>query len=297
MFHTDYNVNQVDPQLFYSQKERTLAVVDNPFYELLPVEKFPGPLRYQPEISIADLAKPYPHYGDIIITDGFKGGAMKYRALQVKVQKTYSHGISLLIGYSYNVEKDERFFDAIATYNREYSLQNANSYRHRLTGASTWDLPFGKGRPFLSSTPRLVDAVLGGWRISSVVFWRSGNLLGFGPMVWNGTDPRIDNPTPDRWFNTTVFRRLPNYTPRTNPWNFSGLTGPGVLNVNGSLAKDFSITEKLRAQIKADAFNVLNNMSWGDPTMNVDSSTFGQITNQAPLTFGRRVQLGVRLEF
>ena len=69
------------------------------------------------------------------------------------------------------------------------------------------------------------------------------------------------------------------------------------MNVNGSLAKDFWITEKLRAQLKADAFNVLNNMSWGDPTMNVDSSTFGQITNQANLTYGRRVQLGMRLEF
>jgi hypothetical protein len=215
----------------------------------------------------------------------------------VKVQKTYSHGLSMLIGYSYNVEKDERFFDAIATYNREYSWQNANNYRHRITGASTWDLPVGKGRPYIASAPRIVDALIGGWRISGVYFWRSGNLLGFGPMLWNGQDPRIDNPTPEVWFNTASFRRLPNYTPRTNPWNFSGLTGPGVLNINGSLAKDFHITEKLRAQFKADAFNVLNNMSWGDPTMNVDSGTFGQITNQAGLTYGRRVQLGMRLEF
>jgi hypothetical protein len=42
---------------------------------------------------------------------------------------------------------------------------------------------------------------------------------------------------------------------------------------------------------------VINNMSWGDPSTDFDSSNFGQITNQAGLTYGRRVQLGVRLEF
>jgi hypothetical protein len=75
------------------------------------------------------------------------------------------------------------------------------------------------------------------------------------------------------------------------------LTGPGIFNMNGSLAKDFRITERFRTQFKVDAFNVLNNMSWGDPSTDVDDSNFGQITNQAGLTFGRRVQLGLRLEF
>jgi hypothetical protein len=297
IFHTDYNVNQVDPQIAYTHKEQTLAVVDNPFYELLPPEKFPGPLRYQPQVSVTDLARLYPHYGDIIITDGFPGGAMKYRALQIKAQKSYSHGLSLLIGYSYSVEKGERFFDSIATYNREYSWQNASNYRHRLTGAGTWDIPIGKGRAYMASAPGVVNAILGGWRVSSVLFWRSGNILAFGPMVWDGSNPAVDNPTPDRWFNSAAFKRLPNFTPRTNPWNFSDLTGPGVLSVNGSLAKDFTIYERLRMQLKADAFNLLNNMSWGDPTMNVDSANFGSITNQAGLTYGRRLQLGVRLEF
>ena len=116
-------------------------------------------------------------------------------------------------------------------------------------------------------------------------------------MLWDGTDPKVSSPTPQQWFNTAGFQRLPNFTPRTNPWDFPGLTGPGVFNMNGSLAKDFHITEKLRMQLKADAFNLLNNMSWGDPSTSVDDSSFGQSTNQANLTFGRRMQLGVRIEF
>ena len=297
MFETDYNINQVDPNIAYTFKEQTLSVVDNPFYNLLPVDKFPGPLRYQPQVDVTSLAKPYPHYGDIFVTDGFKGGAMTYQALQIKLQKSYSHGLSLLAGYSYHVEKDERFFDDIATFQRHYSSQNAHTYRQRLTGAGTWDLPFGKGRTFLTGAPRIVDAIVGGWKLSSVLFWRSGNILGFGPMLWDGANPKISNPTPQRWFNTSGFQRLPNFTPRTNPWDFPGLYGPGVLNMNGSLAKDFHITEKLRFQLKADAFNLLNNMSWGDPITAVDDGNFGQSTNQAGLTFGRRMQLGMRLEF
>ena len=297
VFETDYNINQVDPQIAYTYKERTLAVIDNPFYDLLPVEKFPGQLRYQPQVGVTELARPYPHYGDIVVVDGFEGGAMKYQALQIKLQKNYSHGLSLLIGYSYHVEKDERFYDDIDTYQRKYTWLEPNTYRQRFTLAGTWDVPFGKGRKFMTNAPRVVDAVLGGWKLSPVVYWRSGNLLHFGGMLWDGGDPKVSNPSPNQWFKTSGFQRLPDFTPRKNPWYFSGLYGPGVFTMNGSLAKDFQITERFKAQLKADAFNFLNNLSWGDPSTSVNDANFGKITNQAYLTYGRRVQLGARIEF
>jgi hypothetical protein len=70
-----------------------------------------------------------------------------------------------------------------------------------------------------------------------------------------------------------------------------------VFNMNTSIAKDIQVTEKVRAQLRADFFNFLNNMSWGDPSTDVDDANFGRITNQAYLTYGRRVQLGARVEF
>jgi hypothetical protein len=149
----------------------------------------------------------------------------------------------------------------------------------------------------MNAAPRVLDAILGGWKLSPVLFWRSGNLLRFGGMLWDGSDPKVDNPTAQQWFKTSGFERLPDFTPRTNPWDFPGLYGPGVLKLDGSLSKDFRITERFKAQLKADAFNLLNNMSWGDPSTSVDDSSFGQSTNQAGLTFGRRVQLGARIEF
>ncbi len=297
VFQTDYNINQVDPQIGYTYKEQTLAVMDNPFFGILPVEKFPGQLRYQPQVGVTSMAKPYPQYGDITVVDGLKAGSMRYQALQIKLQKNYSQGLSMLLGYSYHVEKDEEFYDDIANYQRKFSWQNPSLYRQRFTLAGTWDVPLGKGRAFMNAAPRVVDAILGGWKLSPVLFWRSGNLLRFGGMLWDGSDPKVDNPTAQQWFKTSGFERLPDFTPRTNPWDFPGLYGPGVLKLDGSLSKDFNITERVKAQLKADAFNLLNNMSWGDPSTEFDDSHFGQSTNQAGLTFGRRVQLGARIEF
>jgi len=126
--------------------------------------------------------------------------------------------------------------------------------------------------------------------------WRSGFFTRFGGLVVSG-NPILENPTPRKWFDTAVFAPLPAYTPRSNPWQYPGLTNPGYLSTEGSLVKRVPVTERYRAELRVDVFNVLNNMTWADPNTNVYSSQFGQSTNQLGNTFGRRVQLGLRVEF
>jgi hypothetical protein len=144
--------------------------------------------------------------------------------------------------------------------------------------------------------PGLLQAIVGGWDLTGVGTWRSGRFLRFGGLVANG-DPIIDNPTENGWFNTAAFARLPNYTPRSNPWQYPGLTAPGLLNVDASLVKNFNLTEKVRFQLRADSFNMLNNITWADPSTDINSSTFGKSINQLSNTYGRRTQLGLRIEF
>ncbi len=300
VFQTDYDINQVDPSIGYTYKEQTNAVVDNPFYNILTVEKFPGQLRYQPQVGVTELARPYPQYGSITVVDGAEGGSMRYQALQLKLSKNYSQGLSLLAGYNYHYERDQTFYDDITTYNREFSWFNPrgrNSYRHRLTVAASWDLPIGRGQSLMSGASRLADTIVGGWKFSPVMSWNSGDLLGFGGMLWDGTDPKISNPTTDRWFNTEAFSRLPDFTARTNPTDFSGLRGPQFINFDGSLTKKVNITERVGAKFEVAAFNMFNLLRWDRPSTNVRSSNFGAITNQAYLSYGRRLQLGVRVEF
>ena len=115
-------------------------------------------------------------------------------------------------------------------------------------------------------------------------------------MLVNG-DPRIANPTPQHGFDTSVFSPLPAYTPRTNPWLYPGLTGPGMLNIDASLVKSFHVTERWRFALRMDSFNVLNNVTWADPSTSIYSSTFGTSTDILSNTFGRRTQLGLRVEY
>ncbi len=296
LFDTTRNINLVDPKIAYKYQDAVNQQVSNPFYNILPVEKFPGPLRYQQNVSIGSLMKPYPQYGDINVVDGQPGGNMKYQSMQVKLQRNFTKGYSVLLGYNYHYEQDQRYFNDIATYAQQYTWIDAPNSRHRLSLAGTWEVPFGAGRHYLAQAPHIVDAVLGGWNLTPIATWRSGRYMQFGGAVVSG-DPHVSNPGPNAWFNTAVFSPLPAYTPRTNPWLYPGLTGPGQLTVNASLVKAFHVTERFRFELRADSFNILNSITWADPDTNVYSSTFGRSTNQLSNTFGRRTQLGLRIEF
>lgn len=296
VFDTARNINMVDPNIAYQSKGAVNQSVPNPFFNLLTVDKFPGSLRYQQNVSILSLMRPYPQYGNISVIDGEPGGNLRYQSLQIKAQKNFSRGYSLLLGYNYHYEQDQRYYDDRAVYAKQYSWIDSAAARQRLTLAGSWELPVGKGRHFLSGAPRVLDALIGGWNLTPVATWRSGRYIQFGGLVVNG-DPRVSNPGPDGWFNTSVLSPLPAYTPRSNPWLYSGLTGPGQLVVNASLVKGFHLTERVRFDLRVDSFNALNSMTWADPDTNVYSSTFGRSTDQLQNTFGRRTQLGLRLEF
>ena len=131
VFDTTRNLNLVDPNIAYTHKDAVNQQVPNPFYNILPVEKFPGPLRYQQTVSILSLMKPYPQYGDLNVIDGQPGGDMKYQSLQIRLQKNFTYGYSFLFGYNYHYEQDKRFFNDIATFNQEYTWIDAPSSRHR----------------------------------------------------------------------------------------------------------------------------------------------------------------------
>ncbi len=291
-----YNINQVDPRIAYQYKDATNRSVPNPFYNFLTVQKFPGASRYQANVGITSLMRPYPQYGNLTVIDGIEGGAQKYHSLQLRLNKSFSRGYSLMMGYNYARQTNESFYDDIASFTRTFSWQENNRPRHRLTGAGTWEVPIGKGRQFFSGMPRGLDMVVGGWDLTGLLTWRSGFFVRFGGLVVSG-DPILENPTPQKWFNTSVFAPLPPYTPRTNPWQYPGLTNPGLLGVDGSLVKRVPVVERFRAELRVDVFNLLNNMTWADVNTNVYSSQFGQSTNQLGNTFGRRVQLGLRVEF
>jgi hypothetical protein len=292
------DLNQVNPEITNREGANLNKTVPNPFYQLLPVEQMRGPLRSQRNVSIGSLLKPYPHYG-LVRQANTAGKNERYQSLQLRLQRPFSGGFNFLLGYNYNRERMEEFF------NKEEQFQNVFRYidgprpRHRMNIGGTWELPFGRGRRYMSETNTFVDAFLGGWTTSGIFWYYAGNRLRFGQMDVVG-DPKLDSP--DKWgymFNPDAFAFIPQsgFKVRTNPWTYPGVQGPGYKNVDLALAKFFNINERLRLEFKMEAYNLMNTFSGADPNLNVTNAAFGRVTAMAAGTQGREFQYNIRLHF
>lgn len=294
--NVNYDINQVDPRIALQYGAATNATVANPFYHLAIPNPSPGALWNQATVGVTALARPYPQYGSITVIDGINGGDMTYHSLQLKASKSFSSGYTVLAAYNYHVQVNQTFYDNVDNYLKNFTALDSGTPRHRIVTSGTWNLPFGKGHPHFSNVSRLVDMLGGGWNVAGVSTWHSGTLLQFGGMVVNG-DPHVSNPGPNGWFNTAAFSILPAYTRRTNPWYYSDIRGPQYFHIDGTLNKDFAVTERIRMQLHMDAFNAINNRNWNNPNMTVGSSQFGKSTDIYSQDFGRRLQLGLKLNF
>ena len=74
--------------------------------------------------------------------------------------------------------------------------------------AGSYDLPFGKGRRYLSNVHPVLNAIIGGWQTSHLLLINSGPFLRFGQMITDGSNPKLANPTRYRWFDTSKFQHL-----------------------------------------------------------------------------------------
>jgi len=195
---------------------------------------------------------------------------------------------------------------------------NAQTARHRLTFTEVWQLPIGRGRTLGSSMSPALDALVGGWQVSSITSWRTGMPVNVG-LSATGTDPATG-------LSYTFFSRnggsiRPNMTgvdpnghsdagadrlhyldpaaysvPAVNtPGNArpGSAWGPGALTTDLSLVKRFTFSS-MTADVRAEAFNLLNHTNWGMPNATYPSSTFGAITSAGD---PRVVQLAVRFGF
>jgi hypothetical protein len=287
-----YDINQVDPRIGYASGNAINQSVPNPFFNLLPREKMPGQLRTQQNIAVRELLRPYPQYGELRET--LRGGlANRYRSLQMQFQRPFVNGFNFVVGYNYNRERNEEFYDEQDLFTLTPTWQPAPNARHRLTGATIYELPFGRGRRFMGTANRIVDGLLGGWSVSSLVTYNSGLYLRFGGALVDG-DPGISNPTMDRWFDTSKFRQLPAFTRRANPLQFDSVKGPRFVNMDATLAKEFRIVERLKFELRGEAYNLLNAFTGNNPDLGVTSATFGRITSQRAGVFGRQIQFSGR---
>src|SRR6185312_15433661 len=246
----------------------------------------PGNLYSQPTVQLQQLLTRYPQYGPLFEI-GVLGASERYQSASFKVQKRYSHGYNFVVSYVYIREKLQNFANSLDEYNDKLTWQDSDQPRHRFNVAATYELPFGKSKAFLSNANRLTDALVGGWQITGLSTFMSGDYPRFNSLnsgafpihapVTIAGNPCQSNPTPGSWFNTSM-APLAGNSSAIVPFNvqFGCLTGPSFWDVDASLIKSLNITERVHSQLKVTAYNAFNRLNRGDPNMNPSDPNYGR---------------------
>jgi hypothetical protein len=255
--------------------------------------------------------RPNTGFGDVEYMDS--GGNSFYNALQTRLEKRFSSGLTLLQSFTY-----ARGLDNVGAWNDPngslypqdaYNFANEKALAENIVkfnSVTSWvyQLPFGRGRKMMASAPRVVDALLGGWESDGIWTWRSGlpvtiaspactNCMLGGDRsiranVVPGISPGVSNPSALGWFNPAAFAL------QTTPYGTAGrdtIWGPGVRQWDLGFAKSFSLSERRYFQFRGELFNAFNNVNYAPPISTVGSAGFGTITAARA---GRNIQLGLK---
>jgi len=174
---------------------------------------------------------------------------------------------------------------------------------HRLVATGIFELPFGKGKPWLGSTGGVVGKLISGWQVSGIFQGQSGAALGFGESILYGSLKDIPIPnsqrTIQRWFNTDGFERASarqrNWAIRTMPSRFSGIRGDGMNNWDLSVIKNTHFRERGYVEFRTEFINALNHAQFTAPNTTPTSTAFGSVSGVSQ--FPRIIQLGLRVVF
>ncbi len=259
--------------------------------------------------------RPYPSVATISAWE--PRGPSSYNGLQASLEKRFTSGVSFLAAYTYSRSLDEGAGGNSSTgesriniqnprnLSADYGLSNFN-YGQRFTLSSVYQMPFGKGRKFLTNAGRLTDALVGGWQISSIVTAQSGAPFSVSlstPTANTGTFTRPNRicngnlpsskQTINAFYDTSCF-----VTPALNTFGNAGrniLIGPGLGTWDLGADKDFALTERFALQFRSEFFNVLNRANFGLPNGSIGSAAQGTITTV--ITNARQIQFALRLHW
>ena len=233
-------------------------------------------------------------------------GELDYHGLLVKFQRRFANNFSFLNSYTYGKSMDfasDNEAGITNTYDLGYN-RGPSDYDVRHTFSSSWiyELPWAR------------NAFYGGWQMSGILYLRGGLPLtvtqsqgvlstGTGNRPNRICDGRLDNPTIDRWFDTSCFVQVPDTTGTFGDSGRGIIRGPGSFNIDASIIKNTRIG-RYQTEIRVEAFNVLNHPQFANPNTQIGNAAVGTISAMLSSpscslcgTTERQVQLGVKVRF
>jgi hypothetical protein len=309
--------------------------VTNPFQPILTNPYYANSILTSPTVPAYQLMMPYPQFTSVT-TDEPPTANSIYNALQISVEKHYSNGLQLAANYTWSKSIDDSSVAdtnvawlANYGYNSGWALQDPNrpslerslstfDMPSQLKFGYTYDLPFGRGRAFLSGMPRALDLILGGWRTAG--FWtiHDGFPLQFtvvngGSPIWTygpqrpnliGTPQRSGGPE-SNWLNNyfanpDVFQEPAAYTLGNAARAIGTVRSPFTFTNNLSIMKDFALSkshEAMKLEMRLEAENAFNHPVFGTPNTYVGDPNFGVIPSWYMGVGPRQCQLALKLYF
>jgi len=286
-------------------------------------------------IGFANLprtARPFPNWFRVNTRDN--GGDASYHDLTVQLKGRVLSGLSYTSSYKWakGINNIEDSFTRANSgqFNEEIASRTDNRFNslylrgpsgaipfHRFTTDFIWDLPFGRGKKYGSNMNGAVDAIIGGWTVSSIMTFQSGghltpyynNRCGSGTNCYGtekvdvvpGQDPDSGPKTDAQWFNKAAFV-IPTSATSLFVGRFGNagngvITGPGLTSIDVGAFKEFALSERLRLRVQTQIRNFPNHPNLGVPETNLVSGNYGRITSLNGGTTARIVVVGARLIF
>ena len=244
-----------------------------------------------------------------------------YNSLQLRLQKRFSQGLTLLVSYTASKMMDDASSNNTSNFNGTGTNQDAYNWRgdwslstadvsQRFVASFVYALPIGRGQRFGTHWNRVADAILGGWQTNGIVTLQTGTPVtlsassvcqifcsGERPNS-NGQNAALSGSVVNRlneYFNVADFSQPASYTFGDVTRTLPNIRNPGLENLDFSLFKSFLLTERIRLEFRAETFNAFNTVQFGGPNGSVTSSSFGVITSQANTP--RQKQLALKILF
>jgi len=266
------------------------------------------------------VATYYPQLNQMLYSS--QAGWSDFNALNLKLEHHFGNGLSLLSAETWAKSLDD---DSAGSYGSP-NLNPANfqldkgpsdfDIRHRWVTSLEYELPFGRGKRFLSGVGPKTNLAVGGWQINSIITWETGNqrsvsstnltgisyvtqranATGIAPgTAFNGITPSQGfggNNKALYWFDPAAFSVTPALMFGTSGRDI--ITAPSWWNTDLSLFKNFPIREKMILTFRAESFNALNGVKFFPPDMGVTDPLFGRLTSS---DLPRVMQLALKLTF
>jgi hypothetical protein len=285
------------------------SLVANPFFGLLPAgasSTYTGKT-----IQRQYLLVPFPGFATINTTTN--EGSAWYHSLQVRLEKRFSSGLSLVGNYTYS-----KFIQATELLNAgdpapTHMISDVD-IPHRVAMDAIYQLPFGPGHRWLGNSSGIVSRIVGGWEISGVWAAQTGTPLNFAPSA-NPTVPDYflagpasaitagnDHSNLASYFNQSAFvtgsSSQPAFHLRNNPYRFPSVRGYGIDNVDLAVIKDTRIREGQVLRFNVQALNAFNHPLLPNPGLAPGStSSFGIVSASTQANYPRRLQFELKYIF